>query len=88
MPEMCALSRAIGNDEECGRGWCAFWEHGGAIVEPGCTVQRLGLDLENVELCHYLLDLRRALTNARNEEESRIARQQLAELVPPDLSGA
>jgi len=88
MPDMCALSRAIGNDEECGRGWCAFWEHGGAIVEPGCTVKRLGLDLDNVELVHYLLDLRRALNNARNEEESRIARQQLAELVPPDLSGA
>ncbi len=88
MEKLCALSQAIGNDEECPRAWCAFWEHGGAIPEPGCTIERLGLDLRNVDLAHYLLDLRRALDNARNEDEARIARERLAELVPPDFSGA
>jgi hypothetical protein len=87
MEKFCALSQAIGN-EECPRAWCSFWEHGGAVIEPGCTIERLGLDLRNVDLAHYLLDLRRALDNARNEHEARIARERLAELVPPDLSGS
>lgn len=61
MSRFCALSQAIVNDEECSRACCAFWEHGGASVEPGCAVERLGFDLENIDLVHYLLDLRRAL---------------------------
>jgi hypothetical protein len=88
MEKLCALSQRIGNDEECPRAWCAFWEHGGAVTEPGCAIERMGLDLGNVDLTHYLLDLRRALDNARNEDEARIARDRLAELVPPDLSGS
>ncbi len=88
MEKLCALSQAIGNDEECPRAWCAFWEQGGAVIQPGCALERLGLDLSNVDLAHYLLDLRKALDNARNDDESRVARERLAELVPPDLSGS
>jgi hypothetical protein len=88
MEKFCALSERIGNDEECPRAWCAFWEHGGAVIQPGCAIEHMGLDLSNIDLAHYLLDLRRALDGARNEAESRIARERLAELVPPDLSGA
>jgi len=58
------------------------------VIQPGCAIERLGLDLSNIDLVHYLLDLRRALDGARSEAESRIARERLAELVPPDLSGS
>jgi hypothetical protein len=88
MEKFCALSQRIGNDEECPRAWCAFWEHGGAVIEPGCAIERMGLDLRNIDLAHYLLDLRRALDDAHCEDEARIAREQLAELLPPDLSGS
>ena len=88
MEKFCGLKQAIGNDEECPRAWCSFWEHGGAVLEPGCTIERLGLDLGNRNLAHYLLDLRRALDESRSAESAQIAQQRLAELVPPDLSGA
>jgi hypothetical protein len=88
MQKLCSLSQAIGNVEECPRAWCAFWEHGGAVVEPGCVIERLGLDLGNQDLAHYLLELRRALDSARSEEDADTARSQLEQLVPPDLSGA
>jgi hypothetical protein len=88
MTKLCSLSEAIGSVEECPKAWCPFWERGGAIVEPGCGIERLGLDLSNVELAYYLLDLRGALDAAQSEAEAEFARQQLDELVPPDLSGA
>jgi hypothetical protein len=86
MEKLCALSQAIGNDEECPRAWCSFWEHGGAVVEPGCAIERLGLDLSNRDLAHYLLELRGALDAAGNEAAAQAARRQLALLVPPDLA--
>ncbi len=88
MEDRCALHEAIGNDAECPHAWCAFWEKGGAVAPSGCAIERLGLDVSNVDLAHYLLDLRRVLETARDEQAARTARQQLAELVPPDLSGA
>jgi hypothetical protein len=88
MEKLCALTSAIGNVEECPRGWCSFWEGGGAVVEPGCTIERLGVDLSNVDLAYHLLELRRALDASRNAAEAEIATHQLRALVPPDLSGA
>jgi hypothetical protein len=84
----CALHAAIGNEAECPRAWCAFWERGGAVVEGGCEIERLGLDLSNVDLAHYLLDLRHTLEQARDEEAALQARRELTLLAPPDLSGA
>jgi hypothetical protein len=88
MQRACALAAAIGNAEECPRAWCPFWEHGGAVVQPGCAIERLGIDLSNPDLAHYLIDLRRALEGAHNEREAEAARSELEALVPPDLSGA
>jgi hypothetical protein len=88
MHRRCALIAAIGNDAECHRGWCAFWERGGAVAQPGCEIERLGLDLSNRQLAYYLLDLRRALEGVRNEAAATAARHELAQLVPPDLSEA
>jgi hypothetical protein len=88
MEKLCSLRCAIGSVEECARGWCAFWEHGGAVVEPGCMIERLGVDVNNVDLAYYLLDLRHALERVRDEEAAALARRDRAALVPPDLSGS
>jgi hypothetical protein len=87
-PQLCTLSRALGSVEECPRAWCAFWDQGGAIIEPHCSIERLGLDLSNLDLAAYILELRQALDTARSEEEAETARRQLVQLVPPDLAGA
>jgi hypothetical protein len=86
METQCALIAAIGNDAECPRAWCAFWEKG-AVVEGGCQIERLGLDLSNRPLAYHLLELRRALEASRDEEAAARARRELSLLVPPDLSG-
>ena len=86
--KLCALHGAIGNDVACPHAWCAFWEKGGAVIEGGCEIERLGLDLSNVDLAHYLLDLRHTLEQARDEEAGQRARRELTLLAPPDLSGA
>jgi len=74
MEKLCTLSGVIGNDEECLRGWCSFWEHG------ECAIERMGIDRTNIDLSYYLLDLRRALDRARSEEAARAARGDLAQL--------
>src|SRR5205085_5175856 len=33
MDKLCDLTVAIGNVEECPRGWCAFWERGDGVAE-------------------------------------------------------
>ena len=85
---LCSLSVAAGNDAECPRGWCAFWERGGAVVEPGCAIERLGVDRRDPQLARYLLDLRRELESVRDAEAARAAVERLGELAPADLSGA
>ncbi len=86
MTKLCALIAAIGNEAECPEARCAFWEKGGAVVPGGCAVERLGLDLSNVDLAHYLIDLRRAIEGARDDDAAAEARRELAELVPHDLA--
>jgi hypothetical protein len=88
MQRLCRLSSAIGNDEECRRAWCPFWEQADAALASGCSIERLRIDLANLDLAHYLVDLRRALEGALGEREAETAREQLRALVPPDLSGA
>jgi hypothetical protein len=87
MEKLCSLSVVAGNDELCPHGWCAFWEHGGAVVDPGCAIERL-VRIDDPQLARYLLDLRRELESVRDAEASRRAAQQLAELSPADVSGA
>lgn len=87
-PHFCSLALAVGNDEECPRGWCAFWESGGAVADPGCAIERMGIDLHDPRLARYLLDLRRELESVRDAEAARAALYRLAELAPADLSGA
>jgi hypothetical protein len=86
--KLCSLSVVVGNDAECPHAWCAFWEKGGAVVGPGCAIERLGIDISNPEVARYLLDLRHQLENARDAEAAEAARRQLTTLAPPDISGA
>ena len=85
---LCSLSVAVGNNEECPHGWCAFWEHGGAVVEPGCAIERMGIPMDDPQLARHLLDLRHELERLRDVEAARAALEQLATLAPADVSGA
>jgi hypothetical protein len=86
--KLCSLSTIVGTDEVCPRAWCAFWEKGGAIVQPGCAIERLGIDISDPEVARYLLGLRHELESARDAEAAEAARRRLTSLVPPDISGA
>jgi len=90
METTCKLRSAIGNDEECTRGWCAFWEHdrAGRALEGGCVLERLGVDFGNVSLAYYLNDLRCALERAAADESAAQSRADVAQLVPADLAGS
>ena len=85
---LCSLSVAAGNDAECPRGWCAFWERGGAVVEPGCAIERLGVDFRDPAAGAVPAGPRRELESVRDAEAARAALERLAELTPPDLAGA
>lgn len=47
---------------------CLFWEPGGAVVESGCGIERLGIDLAQPGLAEYLLDLRERLEQSPDED--------------------
>jgi hypothetical protein len=85
--KICHLHKTMGRVEACPGERCLFWEDGGVVVPPGCELERLGLDLECVELAEYLLELRTSLEAARDHEERNAARRAFATLVPPDVSG-
>lgn len=72
MSDHCRLRLAAeGRIEPCPRAACAFWEPGGAVVEGGCVIDRLALDVRRPDLAVYLLDLREALDQrpATNKKE-------------------
>ena len=86
MAKLCTLTAVAGDDEECARGWCAFWERGGAVVEAGCAIERLGVRIEEPDLARYLLDVRCELERLRDTEAARTAGEHLAVLAPPDIA--
>jgi hypothetical protein len=88
MERLCSLSVVAGSDERCPRGWCAFWEDGGAVVEPGCAIERLGVRIDDPQLAGYLLELRRQLETVRDTEAAAVAAGHLPALAPPDVAGA
>jgi hypothetical protein len=85
-PHECTLRAALGEHERCPGASCAFWEPGGAALEPGCAIERLSIPVHrHRELARHLLDLRLRLEEARDEAERRDAHRRFAELV--DLDG-
>ena len=62
----CRLHLANGATEACPGAECAFWEPGGAVVDPRCFVDRVGFEVEaRPELARWLLALRDQLDHAR-----------------------
>jgi hypothetical protein len=81
----CRLYVALGRAEACREGACPFWEEGGAVLPPGCALERLGLDVGRADIAQCLLDLRSELEQARDRDEAERARRACALLVPPGL---
>jgi hypothetical protein len=60
--ENCMLRASAGRGEEpCPRDACAFWEPGGAVLDGGCGIERLALDVRRPEVASFLLELRERL---------------------------
>ena len=85
--KLCRLHLAVGRVEACPGGTCPFWDEGGAALEAGCGLERLGIDVDRPELAAYLFELRAELEQARSREEAEEARRAFAQLIPADLSG-
>ena len=81
-PKQCSLRAAIGERELCPGGACPFWEDGGAIVEAGCAIERLGIPIDrHPELAYHLLDRRLAVEAARSDAERADAHRRFSELL-------
>lgn len=82
----CALHHAHGRVEPCPGSECPFWERGGAVVQPGCAFERLGVELESRPgIASWLLEIRTTLESARTVEERAAAHRAVQELLPPGL---
>ena len=70
----CTLRLAVTQREErCPGESCSFWEPGGAVVDGGCAIERLGFDVRRDDIAAYLLELLEQLEQARDLEEIRAA---------------
>jgi hypothetical protein len=86
--KLCLLKESVGVVEPCPKEACAFWEHGGAVVGDGCSIERLGLTAElhrSPELATWLLDVRKQLEQARTHAEGVDAHRMFRQLLPPGL---
>ena len=81
-PKQCTLREAVGEHERCPGPTCAFWEEGGALIEPGCAIERLGIPVQRQhDLAEHLLELRLALEEARTETARVDAHRRFSELL-------
>lgn len=61
-PNTCTLRLAAdGQTEVCSRERCPFWLPGRAVLEGGCIVERLGVDVRSPAVARYLLGGRERL---------------------------
>jgi hypothetical protein len=77
-PKRCTLRLATGVVEFCPQQRCAFWEEGGAVVEGGCVIERLGLDVRRSDVAGYLVEVRERLDQARDRSEAEAAHREVA----------
>jgi hypothetical protein len=85
-PRMCTLRLAAqGQAEPCPRERCAFWEPGGAVVEGGCLVDRLDVDLRRADLASYLLETRERLERERDLAAAEAAHREFARRLGRDV---
>ena len=86
IPKPCSLREAVGEHELCPADACAFWEAGGAVVEAGCAIERLGVPVRRQPvLARHLLELRLRVEEARDDSERGNAHHRFSELL--DLNG-
>jgi hypothetical protein len=83
---LCALHLALGEREACPGPACAFWEEGGAVVDSGCSFDRVRLEFyARPHLARWLLGVRRSLEAARSVEDVTRARNAINCVLPPGL---
>jgi hypothetical protein len=87
IPERCCcrLQNAISVLEPCTCGRCPFWEPGGAVVESGCLTERIGVDVRDLELAKYLLEVRHHLEEVRDKSAAEAAQLELSRRVGLEL---
>ena len=71
--------------ESCRSELCAFWEPGGAVVEGGCLIERLGVDVRRADLAEYLLETRERLEQARDLAEAERAHLEFSRRIGLEL---
>jgi hypothetical protein len=81
----CLLRSATGVFEPCTQERCAFWEPGGAVLEGGCVIQRLGVDVRRPDVASYLLEARERLEQARDLSETEAAQREFARRIGLEL---
>jgi hypothetical protein len=79
------LGAETGAIESCPQARCAFWEAGGAVVEGGCVIERLGLDVRRPDVAGYLLETRKRLEEARDLSEAEAAHREFAHRIGLEL---
>ena len=84
-PKRCTLRLATGVVEPCTGERCAFWEPGGAVVEGGCLIERLGVDVRRADLAEYLLETRQRLEQARDRSEAEAAHREFSRRIGLEL---
>jgi hypothetical protein len=85
-PKDCTLwLGANGKTEPCTGERCAFWEPGGAVVEGGCLIERLGVDVLRSDLASYLLETRERLEQARDLSEAEAAHRAFSRRIGREL---
>jgi hypothetical protein len=77
-PSRCTLRLATGTMESCPQERCAFWEAGGAVLQGGCVIERLGVDVREPDMARYLLEVRERLEQARDLSENEAAHREFA----------
>lgn len=82
----CTLRRSAHRvSEHCSHDRCGFWEPGGAVLEGGCLIERLGIDLHRRDLATYLVDTLEFLEQGRNVAEAEEAHRQFSRRVGLEL---
>ena len=84
--QTCTLRLAAdGQAEPCPRERCAFWEPGGAVLEGGCVIDRLGGDVRGPAVAAYLLELRHSVERARDSSQAEAAHVELSRRIGLEL---
>jgi hypothetical protein len=84
-PKRCILRLATGVMELCPQQRCVFWEEGGAVVQGGCAIERLGPDVRRPDVAGYLVEVRERLDKARDRSEAQAAHREFAHRIGLEL---